>query len=381
MAGIAKVLSEVQDLLLVVHPRLIFSIGNREIDRHGSPPRIVWVVLGAGHGAAEKIAGRNRSILTRNVDVIAHVWASDIDELELLVDDTISAVHRVAHGSLAFGGEEWPDTDDASSGLVALLKFSISAPVVERKFVRPVRDEDDRSTLVTPTKLITRYDDVSFTERLGLTGHWRDFTGGTWNGTTSAGPSGARALTPVGSGAATSTLNGRGIATLTTAGHFTTGLPLSDFVNASTFSMWALVKIDTVDSANIFVVSDADEYLLLSSLTPTPALQKMFVGNWSDASGDYDDARVDLTLGSWMLLQARFNGSTIQVRANGAPWVTETTTVSAIESLGANLLIGTSAGDATAFSLAEVGITNQRFDDATFDAVRGYTNWRYDLNF
>lgn len=222
-----------------------------------------------------------------------------------------------------------------------------------------------------------RYDETTLPETLPCTLLLRDFEGGVWSGTASAGPSGSRSAMPVGAGATASWLNGRGVATLTTAGHFTTGLPLSDFVDTSTFSMWALVKIDTVDSANIFVVSDADEYLLLSSLMPTPALQKMFVGNWSDDSNDYDDARVDLTLGSWMRLQARFNGSSIQMRLNSDPWVIGPTTSSEIGSLLGDLLIGRNAGTATSFSIAEVGIANTFLSDDTFDGVDAYLDDRY----
>lgn len=244
MAGITQLLASAEQLLSTVHPELQFSVGERELDRHSTPPRIVWIVNGASHSAAEKIKGSNRSVLTRGVDIIAHVWATNLETLEELVDDTIAALYRVAHGSIQFGGEEWPATDDAHYGLVAVIRFTVSAPVVERKFVHVPRANDDRLVRVRPEKVETQYLETEVTSRLPLTGFWRDFEGGAWQGARSAGPSEVRALASVGSGAVVETLNGRGVARFNGTGSFTAGLPLSDFVAATSLSFWALVRVD-----------------------------------------------------------------------------------------------------------------------------------------
>lgn len=78
-----------------------------------------------------------------------------------------------------------------------------------------------------------------------------------------------------------------------------------------------------------------------------------------------------------MRLQARFNGSSIQMRLNSDPWVIGPTTSSEIGSLLGDLLIGRNAGTATSFSIAEVGIANTFLSDDTFDGVDAYLDDRY----
>lgn len=153
MAGIRTLLSEVEALLRIAYPTLSVGFGASEVDWHGTPPRIVWIVTGAVHAAPEKPRTRMRSLLTRRVELVAHVWAADIDQLEALVDDTLVALYRTAHGSIDFAGEDWGEAEDAHHGKAAAVRFSVSAPVIERRFTKADRALDQAVTIGSPDTL------------------------------------------------------------------------------------------------------------------------------------------------------------------------------------------------------------------------------------
>lgn len=154
MAGIFRVLGEVENLLKAVNPNLVFGRGAAAIDQHGSPPRIVWVWTNSNHGPPEKVDAREKSILTRSPTIFAHVWGVDDDDTEALVDDVINALYQVAHGSIAFGGEEVPPTDSTNRGLAVVVQFSLDMPVLRRRFKKPDREQDTKVTTASPTGIV-----------------------------------------------------------------------------------------------------------------------------------------------------------------------------------------------------------------------------------
>ena len=134
MAGIQTLLTEIETELRAIHPQLEASTGANHIGRHGTPPRIVWVVTTVAHAAAEKPKlAQGRSVLTRQIEVNAHVWGADLGSLEQLIDDTIVAIHHAAHGSVDFAGEDWIAAEEAHQGQAALLRFHLAMPVVEAR--------------------------------------------------------------------------------------------------------------------------------------------------------------------------------------------------------------------------------------------------------
>lgn len=156
MAGLVGFLEEIETLLTVAHPDIQFGgLGVSEVDEGGAWPRVVWLVPTVAHAAAEKSkpAGRSTAvqILTRGVNVEAHLWCEDLEQLEQLIDDTIAAVHDVSHGSVLFGGEEWPEDDAVEDGLRAIVRFRIDARVRRRRWQQLGADDDSRFTTTQPT--------------------------------------------------------------------------------------------------------------------------------------------------------------------------------------------------------------------------------------
>lgn len=158
MAGLAGFLTQVEALLRVAHPRIQFGgIGYKRLDEHGAWPRLVWLIAGAQHGAAEKSKpdGANTApqILTRRVALEAHVWGKDLEMTEALIDDVIAALYRVAEGSINWNGEEWPEDEIVNDGLVAAVKFSVNARVTRRRFVQTDPTADSQFTTADVTTL------------------------------------------------------------------------------------------------------------------------------------------------------------------------------------------------------------------------------------
>lgn len=123
--------------------KLTFGRGAKALDHNDAPPRVVWLYPRATHAAAQKVRDDRhtrpleRSLLTREVQIIAHCWGADLDETEQLVHDVIVATHKLAWGSVAFGGEEWPPNANAELGEVAFVTMSVQIPVM-RAPLQPV---------------------------------------------------------------------------------------------------------------------------------------------------------------------------------------------------------------------------------------------------
>lgn len=227
---------------------------------------------------------------------------------------------------------------------------------------------------------------------LPLTGWWRDFKTGIWSGAASTGLSSARPLTLISGTPTQSLLNGRGVANLTQAGTGSTGyitgdffsanMPLSNFVKPSTFSLWCLAKISVQSPINtIHFLSDIEQYFIMARYGAIIPI-RMQINVWGAGAADYTSAAINNDLADWTLLQARASGSTLSIRANAGTWVTNNTSAP-IDVLSSSLIVGGTSDTTTpaAYSIADVGISDQYFSDASFDKILAYAKNRYNLTF
>jgi hypothetical protein len=222
---------------------------------------------------------------------------------------------------------------------------------------------------------------------LSLQGWWRggDYDGSvTWTGTASAGNSGSHNLTvntglPTNGGA---TLNGH------TTIHFSGGAfgpsfqnaTFANFVSASAWSSWMLINFvdepsDNADTnpfgnANVWRDDNGDAGVFVRSTGP--GVQAAV------NDGAVKCASTTFTNGAWHLLQARFNGTNVEVRVDNGSWVTHA--AGNMTSNIGQLLVGEGISNAIHGDMAEMSLANTRFSDATFDNVRGYINSRYGLS-
>lgn len=221
---------------------------------------------------------------------------------------------------------------------------------------------------------------------LPLTGWWRaSYSGDPWVGTASAGSSGSRNLT---AGVAPAldvgvSLNGYTTASGANDKFLVNGTAISTLLTATEWSMVALVRPTTITytgSSNLYlgdgIIFDQGGYcgLAMSTVSGTP---KVFVYQWD---GVECIASGNVTLNSWNLIQARYDGTFIQVRTNS-------NTLWAIASAGNtqlvtnSLLIGaTPSGQWITGQIAEVMLAPSDLGD-DFDNIKLYINDRYGLSF
>lgn len=146
MPQLSALLDELEARLVAIYGdgKIAFGLGKKELESNASaPPRITWVPLSAKHGAAVKTKANPRSLLTREITIVAHCWAVDhadsspkkqLDACESLVNNLCVVLHKAAWGSVVMGGEEWLQSDNADLGHVAYVTFTIQQPVADRVY-------------------------------------------------------------------------------------------------------------------------------------------------------------------------------------------------------------------------------------------------------
>lgn len=85
------------------------AIGRRELVVQAAPPRMVWVPSRGSPQPPVKVSGPARSIYTRRLTLVVHVWCETPDALSDAIDALLAACHRRWHGRWSYAGEDWTD--------------------------------------------------------------------------------------------------------------------------------------------------------------------------------------------------------------------------------------------------------------------------------
>ncbi len=217
---------------------------------------------------------------------------------------------------------------------------------------------------------------------LSLTGFWRaSYAASPWVGVPSAGSSGSRDLSeatnPPSAGAA---INGLTPADFDgTNDVLTNATQMGTLLSASAWSCWALVNIDAINTNNtdvwlndpIFNDSGAFWGIHLKSGGTVHAYQ------WDGAAKSVSET---IATGAWALVQAKYDGTNLRLRVNGGSW--QSVAAGNIATTTGTLRVGLTptAGHAFDGRMADLGIANTAFSDATFDDLKSYINARYGLS-
>lgn len=219
-----------------------------------------------------------------------------------------------------------------------------------------------------------------------------DYGGPPWAGTASAGTSGTHSLT---NGTATAFSAGTALNGYTPAyvdGRERLAQPppvmmmtadgtLADYVNATSFSGWALVYEDPAAVGARYILNAeaaADQIQLFTSGTAG-----LTVGN----GGGAKTVSRAFTTGAYQLITFRYTGTNLQIGVNEAPGAAgggSTIACSLSIDLSSTLVAG--IWSASFFKLhtwlgdiVELALSKSVFDDATFTSVKSYANARYAL--
>lgn len=112
------------------------KIGRRYLAHLDAPPRMVWAPTRATPQPPMKISGAARSIATRRLTFVVHVWCETPDALSDAIDALLAACHRRWHGRWSYAGEDW--TDEAAQtdlGEYAAVVITVDLAVLDNAAV------------------------------------------------------------------------------------------------------------------------------------------------------------------------------------------------------------------------------------------------------
>jgi hypothetical protein len=116
-----------------------YRTGHRFITERQPGPRIVWVPGKDEYSAPRAAQGRDRSVRTRSAQVLAHVFADDLESAETLVHAVVYAAHKQTHGAYNVDSGDWfaPEWLDKGEGCVVKLSFDIPVTAPSLPIVTP----------------------------------------------------------------------------------------------------------------------------------------------------------------------------------------------------------------------------------------------------
>jgi hypothetical protein len=191
-------------------------------------------------------------------------------------------------------------------------------------------------------------------ETLPLEGWWEDYVGGTWVGKASEGSSGSHDLTVVSAPSVGAPLGGHGTASFA-AGQSLTGGLLSQFHTLGAWSAWALVN----PTSGAFLAFSSAAFNWTVAVIQNFGLQASCTQQTGGPS-----ALPVAVYGTYCLVQADYDGTTVRVRINGNAWATSTRPN--LASLAVAMNVGVTSGGGVAASL---GVAATKFSDATHNGI------------
>lgn len=222
---------------------------------------------------------------------------------------------------------------------------------------------------------------------LTLQGWWRGSYGGSpWIGTASAGGSSGRNISGGDPPTVGTAQNGFTPADYNNSTNVLAGTTMSTYMSTTAWTIVVLAFVDTVDvggGGEGELISDDVGTLCLGTYNSSgnKVFAQHYDTGWRGGGQGAGGSEVAITLGAYQAIQARYNGTNIQIRVNGGSF--SSSAASAVTSLGGNMRVGASrAGFGRFFDgrIMEVIVTNSSLSDAVLDEIRSYFNWRYNLS-
>lgn len=210
---------------------------------------------------------------------------------------------------------------------------------------------------------------------LPLTGWWRDYAGGNWTGTASAGTSGSNDLLVENEPDVGTALNGHGTADF---GGFNDTLiadgSTDTYINATAFGGWVLLNPDGVAGTKS-ILHDASHRFRVRIIDGAVVLD-VNVGAASVSRA--------ISASAWSLVTFRYTGTALAIGVNEIPGAAgggaTTAYSSSVTGITGNLSAGGSNPNYYAGLIAEIGLSDTAPTDQNFTDVLGYIEQQYGLS-
>lgn len=107
-------------------------LGKKRLTDNASPPRLVLIPSTDSYGPPDRAAlAPGRVLWTRQAGYELILWGRDINETELILGETLSALHYLAGISVQIIGGEWADDSWLTLGYAYILRIAVAAPVIK----------------------------------------------------------------------------------------------------------------------------------------------------------------------------------------------------------------------------------------------------------
>jgi hypothetical protein len=106
-----------------------WEIGADKAQKHGSPPRWVWIPTRDRFGPAERAGGRQRALFTRLCGVELQIWGTSLADTEARLHNTIAALHLEGATSVQLEAAHWEPQSVQERGVLVVLQLTIKVPV------------------------------------------------------------------------------------------------------------------------------------------------------------------------------------------------------------------------------------------------------------
>lgn len=114
--------------MVAAFPGLQSGLGQRELDKQGSYPRMVWVPMRDAYAAPTRDRPQQRSIRSCATMCAVHLWGETITAVEGMRERLLTVLQAVAPGAWDATAGEWtqPGTTTAGEQLVMLVTLQFS---------------------------------------------------------------------------------------------------------------------------------------------------------------------------------------------------------------------------------------------------------------
>lgn len=217
---------------------------------------------------------------------------------------------------------------------------------------------------------------------LPLTGWWSaSYSGSPWLGSPSAGPSSGRNVAeganPPSTGAALGIFTPADFDGVNDS--LTSPLNTTNFFSGPAWTIVALINADTAVAPGAqpyqepAILSDVAAGRIGLGFSTAGATAFHYNGStWSKATAA-------CATGAWHLVQARYNGTNIEVRVDGGAWTQTSAPNASVGAVALRLGVNWDVSKAFDGRVAEVMTANVALTNAECDQIRAYVNGRYGL--
>jgi hypothetical protein len=134
VSKLSQLLGEMQTRVSTIYPSatIAYETGRRWLASNEDPaPRVVWVPTRDTFGPVRRTQDNPRPRRARNITFEAHVWGTDLDQAEAILEAIVLAGLQTAQGSVEFEDAKWDAPEWITAGEYVVLTMSLATQITD----------------------------------------------------------------------------------------------------------------------------------------------------------------------------------------------------------------------------------------------------------